>query len=59
MTSAVSANAASAAQSLDELITSVCAGGRKKKLNASAEARLVASPHHRPYSDDTPSTPTR
>jgi hypothetical protein len=44
----VTANAASASQSLDELTTRVCSGGRKKKLKASADARLVASPHQRP-----------
>ena len=48
VTTAVTAKAARASQSLDELITSVCLGGRKKKLNDSADARLVARPHHRP-----------
>ena len=48
VTSAVITNAASASQSLDESITSVCSGGRKKKLYATADARLVASPHQTP-----------
>ena len=59
VTAAVTTNTVSAAQSLDELITSVCAGGRKKKLNASAAPTLVVRPHHRPYSDETTSTATR
>jgi hypothetical protein len=48
VTVAVTTNTVRAAQSLDELIDSVWAGGRKKKLNAIADVRLVARPHHSP-----------